>query len=333
MLQLGSLLLIGFSLFTALLLVAGNLIQQFEAQQFSSKLAGFMLIFSLAMIQWLNLQFILDSSIFIFSPLYIALLFCVAPSFYFYSRKLLTTQVEYNGWQSLHLAPIVCSIFFPAQWVLPLAFLIGSVYLVWVARAVFLLRQQRQRFKLELLALTIFFLIAISAIIIGFIWPIITHSHFITAYSILIGLAFFVVTLTLLHFPTITNDIAEAAQASYTESTLKHIDRKQKIIQLTQLMEQEKLYIQESLSLAILAEQLSLNSHQLSELINSEYHLGFSKYIRQYRIEEAKKQLLIEPNASVLSIGLAVGFSSQSNFYTAFKDRVGIAPGQYRKQQ
>ncbi len=330
--QLLSLLLIGFSLFTAILLITGNLLHQFEAQQFSSKLAGFVLVVCLATIQWLNLQFILNSSFFIFSPFYIALLFCIAPCFYFYSRRLLTAKNKFSGWLILHTLPLSLSLFFPVQWMLPLVFLIGSGYLVWLAQAVYLLREQRQRFKLELLALVVFFSIAVGVIMLGFIWPLLSNSQFIIGYSILIGLAFFATTLTLLRFPSITVDIAEAAQIAYTESTLKHIDRKEKISCLIQLMEQEKLYVQENLSLAMLAEQLQLNSHQLSELINSEFRQGFSKYIRQYRVEAAKKLLLDEPKSSVLSIGLSVGFSTQSNFYTAFRDIAGMAPGQFRKQ-
>ena len=330
--QLVALLLIGFSLFSAVLLVTENLFQQFESQQFSSKLAGFILIVCLAIIQWLNLQYILNSSFLIYSPLYIALLFCIAPSFYFYSRKLLTASIDFSWWQLLHALPLFFCLFFPIHWMLPLVFLIGSGYLVWLARSVFLLRKQRQRFKLELLALAVFFLIAISVILIGFIWPLISNSTFITGYSILIGLAFFATLLTLLRFPSIAADIAEAAQATYTESTLKNIDRKEKIAHLTQLMEQEKLYVQDNLTLAMLAEQLQLNSHQLSELINTEFQQGFSKFIRQYRVEAAKKLLIDEPKSSVLSIGLSVGFSTQSNFYIAFRNIVGMAPGQYRKQ-
>jgi AraC-like DNA-binding protein len=35
----------------------------------------------------------------------------------------------------------------------------------------------------------------------------------------------------------------------------------------------------------------------------------------------------------VLSIGLCVGFTSQSNFYEAFREIEGSTPGQYRKRQ
>jgi AraC-like DNA-binding protein len=330
--QLIALLLIGFSVFTAILLISGNLLQQFEAQQFSSKLAGFILVVCLGVIQWLNLQFIIDPSLLVFSPFYIALLYCIAPCFYFYSRRLLTVQTQFSQWQILHTLPLSICLFFPIEWMLPLAFLIGSGYLLWLARAVYLLRKQRQRFKLELFALAVFFSIAVSVVLLGFIWPLISSSSFIIGYSILIGLAFFAVILTLLSFPSITVDVAEAAQATYAESTLKNIDCNKKLVHLSQLMEQEKLYIMENLSLSMLAEQLQLNSHQLSELINTEFKQGFSKYIRNHRIEAAKKLLLSEPSASVLSIGLSVGFSTQSNFYTAFRDIVGKAPGQYRKQ-
>jgi AraC-like DNA-binding protein len=41
--------------------------------------------------------------------------------------------------------------------------------------------------------------------------------------------------------------------------------------------------------------------------------------------------LLAEPRASVLSVGLSVGFTSQSNFYEAFREIEGSTPGQYRK--
>ena len=330
--QLLSLLLIGFSIFTAALLVTGNLLQHAEAQQFLSKLAGFILVVCLASIQWLHLHAILNPATPLFSPLYIGLLFCIAPSFYFYSRKLLTATTCMSLWQLLHALPLPLGLFFSAQWLLPLAFFIGSGYLLWLANAVYKLRDQRQRFKLELLALAIFFLIAISVVALGFIWPLISHSSFIITYSILIGLAFFAALLTLLHFPSITHDVSEAAKATYLESTLNNIDRSKTLEQLNQLMEQEKVYIQENISLSLLAEQLELSAHQLSELINTEFKLGFSKYIRQYRVEAAKKYLLSEPKSSVLSIGLSVGFSTQSNFYTAFRDITGMAPGQYRKQ-
>lgn len=120
--QLTALLLIGFSLFTAVLLIAGNIFQQSEAQSLPSKLAGFVLVICLAAIQWLNLQFILVPPTLIFSPFYIVLLFSIAPSFYFYSRRLLTAKIKFSLWQILHSFPLLVCWLMPEQWAIPLAF-------------------------------------------------------------------------------------------------------------------------------------------------------------------------------------------------------------------
>ncbi|MEQ1531918.1 MAG: helix-turn-helix domain-containing protein, partial [Methylococcales bacterium] len=103
------------------------------------------------------------------------------------------------------------------------------------------------------------------------------------------------------------------------------------LAKLDELMKHDKLYTLETLNLSLLAEQLGITGHQLSELINTQFQQGFSRYIREHRIAAAKHLLLAEPNASVLSIGLSVGFNSQSNFYAAFRDIADMTPGQYRK--
>ncbi|VAW33453.1 hypothetical protein MNBD_GAMMA01-1891, partial [hydrothermal vent metagenome] len=53
-------------------------------------------------------------------------------------------------------------------------------------------------------------------------------------------------------------------------------------------------------------------------------------YLRQQRINAAKRLLLTQPKASVLAIGLDVGFASQSNFYEAFKEIADTTPAKYR---
>ena len=60
--------------------------------------------------------------------------------------------------------------------------------------------------------------------------------------------------------------------------------------------------------------------------------MGFSRLVRQHRVDAAKKMLIAEPRASVLSVGLSVGFTSQSNFYVAFKEMTGTVPGKFRTQ-
>ncbi len=325
------LLCIGFSLGCAVLLVAGNVLQQPEPLRCAAKAAGFLLIVSLAGIQITHLFVFTDNFNVFQSRFYTTLLYCVAPSFYFYSRQLLLTDSHYQTQDIFHLLPLFLSWTVSHRLALAGAFLVGGGYLVWLANIIYALRAQRQRFRLELLALAALFTIAVAVLLVGFVLPLLNETEFIYSYSALIGLAFFVTTLTVLRFPSLTADVSEAIQAAYAESTLKHIDKTAVLLQLNKLMTQDKLYKLETLNLALLAEQLALTQHQLSELINTQFQQGFSHYIRQQRIHEAKRLLIAEPNASVLSIGLAVGFNSQSNFYAAFRDIEGMAPGQYRK--
>jgi AraC-like DNA-binding protein len=326
-----ALLAIGFSLGTSALLIIGNIVQGHESECRANKAAALVLIAALAGLQALHLGILSQHSEAFHSRLYPLLLYSIAPSFYFYSRQLLTTDSRYQWQDACHALPFLLGFLLPHSWAVPSAFLVGSGYLLWLGKAVYFLRGQRQRFRLELFSLTTLFIIAIAVLVLGFIWPLLNETAFISAYSLLIGLAFFAATLTLLRFPSIASDVSDAAQATYAESTLKNIDKTAVLAKLDALMTQDKLYTLETLNLATLAEQLNISQHQLSELINTEFQQGFSRYIRQHRIEEAKRLLLAEPKSSVLAISLAVGFSTQSNFYAAFRELVGMAPGQYRK--
>lgn len=98
-------------------------------------------------------------------------------------------------------------------------------------------------------------------------------------------------------------------------------------------MVREKLYENENLSLLMLAEQVDLTSHQLSELINTEYDYGYPRFVREHRVRAAKSMLVAEPDSSVLAVSMATGFKSQSSFYTAFKESTGESPGSYRSKR
>jgi AraC-like DNA-binding protein len=93
----------------------------------------------------------------------------------------------------------------------------------------------------------------------------------------------------------------------------------------------QDVFQNENLNLEVLAEMLGLSSHQLSELINTKFGCGFSRYVREKRIEVAKKILLDEPHISILAVSMMVGFKSQSNFYAGFREITGESPGHFRK--
>jgi len=129
------------------------------------------------------------------------------------------------------------------------------------------------------------------------------------------------------------SDIIEVAKISYATSTLTDVNITQCRQKLDGLMKQTKIYQNGNLNLNLLAEQMSLSSHQLSEYINVQFGITFSRYIREQRINIAKQLLVNEPNPSVLAISLETGFKSQSNFYVAFKEITNQSPNSYRKSR
>ncbi len=326
-----TLLLIGFSIFSALLLSITHLNCSEYSGRLVSRLAGLLLLAGLTLLQIAHFQFLQGDSSFIYSKFYVVLLFTVAPAFYFFSRDVLKVDNTYHSALFLHAIPLLISIFLPRNFALPLAFFIGTGYVFWLAMIVYALRTQRKRFRLELVALSAMFFVAFMVLLLGVVLPLVSDNFFYTTYASLIGLTYLVVVYTVIRFPNISTDVNEAAQAAYAISTLKNEDTNALELKLKQLMEVEKLYSQETLSLSSLAEEMRINTHQLSELINTRFNKSFSQLVREYRIKEAQRMLIEEPKSSVLSIGLSTGFTSQSNFYSAFKEITGMAPGNYRK--
>lgn len=116
----------------------------------------------------------------------------------------------------------------------------------------------------------------------------------------------------------------------YEKSKLSHLNLIEIDKKLKQLMS-EKVYCDEDLTLEQLAEMCGLKKGQLSEFFFRKHQIGFYKYINQYRIEEAKKQLTHNPSRSILSIADSVGFNSKSTFNRVFLEFVGKTPRDYRE--
>lgn len=297
-----------------------------------SRAACTAMIAALALVQCLHWRWLQTGGAIFENHLYAALLFVAAPCYYLFSRELLQFNNRTSPLLLLHFVPLLLSFWLDGRVAIPLAFAIGSGYALWLCLILFRLRDQRQYFRLELASVAIFALEGLLILACGLSAPWIGEFWYLITYTNLIALMLGASVYLLVRFPDITQKTCEALEASYAASTLKNTDCDAHIQRLIHLLGEQKLYRHEDLSLAMLAEQLNLTSHQTSELVNTYFAMGFSRLIRQYRVEDAKVQLIHEPTASVLSIGMAVGFSSQSNFYTAFREFTGETPGQYRKR-
>jgi AraC-like DNA-binding protein len=98
-------------------------------------------------------------------------------------------------------------------------------------------------------------------------------------------------------------------------------------------MQQSKPYLDENLSLATLALQLSLTSNQLSQIINQKTASNFFNFINSYRVEAVKERLKDPAFAhySILAIGYDCGFQSKSSFNKIFKQMAGKTPLEFQK--
>ncbi len=101
---------------------------------------------------------------------------------------------------------------------------------------------------------------------------------------------------------------------------------------LKELMEDEKLFCDEDLTLHRTAMHLSITDHQLSEFLNSNLDTNFNGFVNSYRVREAMEMLIREPDRSILSIAYSVGFNSKSVFYSSFTKTAGMSPKEYRKR-
>jgi ligand-binding sensor domain-containing protein/AraC-like DNA-binding protein len=121
---------------------------------------------------------------------------------------------------------------------------------------------------------------------------------------------------------------------TYKKSSLNPIFAKECINKLTYLMDIEKLYRDENMSLQVLADKISIHPHQLSRLINDRLNKSFPDFINSYRVEEAKR-LLLDPKQAdrkIISIAFEVGFNTKVAFNLAFKKYTGMTPSEYRKK-
>lgn len=86
---------------------------------------------------------------------------------------------------------------------------------------------------------------------------------------------------------------------------------------------------QNSISLALVAEAVNLNSVYFSLLFKREVGINFLDYLNQYRIEVAKK-LLKDIRYQINEVAGLAGFQDARYFSKIFKRTIGVTPKEYR---
>ena len=123
-----------------------------------------------------------------------------------------------------------------------------------------------------------------------------------------------------------------ASKKRYSRSRLTGIETDDLHRRIMELIEKEKIYADENVSLTDCADELSITPHQLSEFLNERLNCNFYSFINQHRIKEAVSLLVEDPERTILSIAHMVGFNSKSSFYDSFTRFMGMTPNQYRRK-
>ena len=130
--------------------------------------------------------------------------------------------------------------------------------------------------------------------------------------------------------------ITEAAETGEEEEEAEESDKTntgtELMWQISQLMEQEQLYLDSDLKLADLATRLHTNRNAVSACINSQRGYSFSQFISNYRVEHAKQLLRQHPDMKMTEVWMQSGFTTESSFFRAFKAATGLTPTEWKAE-
>jgi len=100
---------------------------------------------------------------------------------------------------------------------------------------------------------------------------------------------------------------------------------------LVYILEVEKIYRQNTISLEILSNKLDTNRHNTSQVINEHFDLNFFELINKYRIKEALDIIKNDThkNMNIIDIAYEVGFNNKVTFNKSFKKILSQTPSQY----
>jgi AraC family transcriptional regulator len=85
-----------------------------------------------------------------------------------------------------------------------------------------------------------------------------------------------------------------------------------------------------NIGLTDLAHQVGYSPDHLARMFKKSFGVPLYQYVLRRRVERAKG-LLRDRSHSIAEVALACGFATQSHFTAAFKARMGVTPGAYRR--
>ncbi len=135
------------------------------------------------------------------------------------------------------------------------------------------------------------------------------------------------------NFIYVTRRDLPSENKSYTNLSEKEI--KSHIAKVKQLMNDEKLYLNEHLNLRDFADKAAADPNLISYILNTHLHKNFYEFVNSYRIEEVKKKMNDPKYAhlKLMAIAYECGFNSKATFNRVFLKMEGVSPTAYKNRQ
>lgn len=128
--------------------------------------------------------------------------------------------------------------------------------------------------------------------------------------------------------PVIEVSAEAIAQQKQKDELKKHVAI------LERVMDEEKFYRTEKLTLGMLSQEIGLPDYKTRALINQTFkYRNFNDYVNQLRIEEASDRLITEQEEPIQNIALDVGYRTLSSFNRAFKEILDQTPTEFRQSK
>ncbi len=128
--------------------------------------------------------------------------------------------------------------------------------------------------------------------------------------------------------------IIYVAQQKKTQSYFDNLPQEEVdrcIAALQRAMAEERLYLQQDITIQAVAEHIGTGAKTLSAVLNQRVGKGFNEYVNGWRVEAVKEMMLNPANAHLTITGIAYecGFNSQPTFQRAFKAATAQTPREY----
>jgi AraC-like DNA-binding protein len=157
----------------------------------------------------------------------------------------------------------------------------------------------------------------------------------IASLIVFLGFSFFFVYFVLikaLNQPEIFSGIELSEAKKYTGSNLRNEELEMYSVQLIDILEKDRLFLNPNLTLKELASRLKIAPKSLSQVINQNFNQNFFDFVNSYRCEEVKNILKgKDDKITILEAMYQAGFNSKSSFNKEFKKIMGQTPTEFKK--